>query len=629
MYCGQAITPYQFIEGHGYDIEHIIPRSKLFDDSFSNKVCACRECNAAKGSKTAYDFMLGRGENELNRYLDRVDELFKNGKISKVKRDRLKMSESEIPCDFISRDLRESQYISKKSLEILRQVIRNVYASSGNVTSFFRHVWGYDTILHDLNFPKYDEAGLTEIVEYETHGQKHQAKAIKDWSKRKDHRHHALDALVVALTRQGYIQRLNTLYALGKEGTDNQWEGLDKWAAEQPHFERGEVMDALDAVSTSFKAGKKLTTPGKRYERHNGKRVCVQDGLLIPRSPLHKETIYGIIKVDDGVKKIKYALDNLDLIQIPAIRELLVTRMAEFNGDRDLTLKSLKKRPLVFAGKEINSIKCYRKETVARYKIGAICYKDLRYIVDAKIRKIIADRFDEVGNNDKAFEKSLAERPLYSDATKKAEIKTVRILTNLKIDTLAGVRKDGTGKQVGFAQTQNNHHIAFYRNQEGSIEGSVVSFWDCVNRKKLGLPAIIKNPDEAWDILESNSNDEVVETVSRTMPTPDSKFITSLQQNEMVVMGMSDEEWRDAVNARDFSEINRHLYRVWKLSAKQYCFKYHTNTTAAILDGDKELKQFYIIASIPALMNLHPRKVKVSLLGKLQISEDDKENSMF
>src|SRR5690606_24076506 len=34
---------------------------------------------------------------------------------------------------------------------------------------------------------------------------------IKKWSKRYDHRHHAIDALVVALTEQSHIQRLNNL----------------------------------------------------------------------------------------------------------------------------------------------------------------------------------------------------------------------------------------------------------------------------------------------------------------------------------------------------------------------------------------------------------------------------------
>src|SRR5690606_25104035 len=40
-----------------YDIDHIIPQSRLFDDSFSNKVLVPRQSNLDKGSRTAYDYM--------------------------------------------------------------------------------------------------------------------------------------------------------------------------------------------------------------------------------------------------------------------------------------------------------------------------------------------------------------------------------------------------------------------------------------------------------------------------------------------------------------------------------------------------------------------------------------------
>lgn len=123
---------------------------------------------------------------------------------------------------------------------------------------------------------------------------------------------------------------------------------------------------------------------------------------------------------------------------------------------------------------------------------------------------------------------------------------------------------------------------------------------------------------------ESESTDEI----AWTMPPDGSTFIMSLQRNEMVVLGMSDDEWRDAVASKDICTINRHLYRVWKLSQGKYFFKYHTNTTAANEDGDREIKQFYQ-TSIQSLSALHPRKVRVSLLGKIDFPSDDKENFML
>lgn len=630
MYCNKTVTPYQFIEGHGYDIEHIIPRSRLFDDSFNNKVCSCRECNAAKGAQTAFDFMKSRSEQEFNSYLDRVDELYKANKISRTKRDRLLMSASDIPDDFIERDLRETQYISRKSMEILSGVIRNVHASSGMVTDFFRHAWGYDTILHDINLPRYEIAGLTEEAEFETHGQKRMAHRIKSWSKRKDHRHHALDALVVALTRQGYIQRLNTLNALSNGNhNDEKWNGLDKWAEERPHINRQEVIKALEEVAISYKSGKKLTTPGKRYIRKNGKRICVQTGIIVPRAPLHKETIYGRIKVDDGYKELKYALRNIELIENDDIRQQLATRLQENNGDIAMTIKSLKKSNPEINGKPIEKVRCYREEIVVRYPLESVTHKDISYIVDSHIREIVKERFSEVGNADKAFVKSLAERPLFSDKARTHQIKAIRLISGLNPATLAGVRKNESGETIGFAQKRNNHHLALYKKPDGKIVENVVSFWDCVKRKQAGLSPIIKNPSEVWDITIANGKSDLFNDIAPTLPPYDSKFIMSLQRNEMVVLGMSDEEWADAIDSNDISAINKHLYRVWKLRAGEYCFKFHTNTTAAIEDGDKEIKQFYIISSISALIALNPRKVTVSILGKFNNLSNDKESSML
>lgn len=629
MYCNSPITPYRFIEGHGYDIEHIIPRSRLFDDSFNNKVCACRDCNAAKGAMTAYDFMKGRTEQEFNSYIDRVDELYKANKISRTKRDRLMTSGAEIPEDFIERDLRETQYITKKAMEIMRSAIRNVYASSGMVTDFFKHAWGYDTILHDINLPRYEAADLTEDVEYESHGQTHIAHRIKDWSKRKDHRHHALDALVVALTRQGYIQRLNTLNGKGQSNQSEEWLGLDKWASQRPHILRGRVIDALESVAVSFKSGKKLTTPGKRYIRKNGKRVCVQTGITVPRAPLHKETIYGRILVPDGEKKLKFAIENLNLIVNSTLRRQLVDRLTHFGGDKTLTLKDLKKNPLTLKDKIMETVECFREECVVKYPIETIVFRDVRYIVDNHIREIVEERFAEVGNNDKEFQKSLAECPLCSDKDGKHRIRTIRVITGYKIPKMAAVRKNEQGAVIGYAQKQNNHHIAFYRNPDGKIVESVVSFWDCVKRKNCGLPIVIKDTANAWDTLIGLGDSEYTEELAANMPMPGSEFLMSLQRNEMVVLGMSDDEWNDAVATNDIRALNRHLYRVWKLGVSDYCFKYQTCTTASTDDGDEELKQHYRVRSIPALLALHPRKVKISLLGKIILPSDDKENSML
>ena len=95
-----------------FDIEHIIPQAKLFDDSFSNKTLEARQVNIEKSNSTALDFVTTKyGDTKAEEYTSKVDHLYKCGAIGKAKRNKLLMKESEIPQGFIERDLRETQYI--------------------------------------------------------------------------------------------------------------------------------------------------------------------------------------------------------------------------------------------------------------------------------------------------------------------------------------------------------------------------------------------------------------------------------------------------------------------------------------------------------------------------------------
>ena len=264
FYCGKMMDITQFLNGADVEIEHIVPRSILFDDSYSNKVCACRECNQAKGNMTAMEYMESKPAGDFEAYKQRVDDAFAEHRICKAKRDHLLWRRADIPEDFISRQERQSQYIAVKAVEILQQGIRRVWTSSGNVTFFLRHQWGYDEILHALNLPRYKQVEeLTEWVHYEHAGQEHEEERIKSWTKRLDHRHHAIDALTVALTRQAYIQSLNTLSAdITREEMIELVEGigkvynektslLDKWAKSIPHFSVQDVTKHLDLLTPS------------------------------------------------------------------------------------------------------------------------------------------------------------------------------------------------------------------------------------------------------------------------------------------------------------------------------------------------------------------------------------------
>ena len=630
VYCGRVLSISEFLGGHGGEIEHIVPRSLLFDDSFSNKACSCVKCNRDKGQQTAYDFMSSKTDNEFNQYIARVQDLYDNRKISKTKYTRLRTSKEEIPTDFLERDLRQSQYIAKKAREILREVCRNVYASTGSVTDFLRHNWGYDMILHNLNLNRYEMAGLVEDFTYEHDGQMHTERRIADWNKRLDHRHHAIDALVIALTRQSYIQRLNNLNGqrdnmfadLNSQSDDykERFHLLEKWAETRPHIPVADVACAADSIAVSFKAGKKLTTPGKCAIIRNNRRNIVQSGLVIPRGSLHEETVYGKIKCIDKGVKITQAFMKPHIIINSDIRNQVEDRIAMAGGDVAKAIKELKKNPILW-GKDkepLTVVDCFSEEYVVRYKIESIEYKNINDIVDEGIRRAVRERYELCGKDQKKFQASIAENPITIGKKTPMPVKTVRCFTGLKESSMVTVRKDSLNNNIGFAKTGNNHHVAFYRNADGKIETFVTSFWTAVRRKMIQLPAIITDPAGAWDHIFNLPESETVAEVASSLPAPDLTYVGSMRRNEMFIMGLSEDQLNDAVANNDLKTITAHLYRVQKLAFNDYYFRLHTATTVGESKAEKDSRK-YLRTSYKSFTDLNPCKVRVNPIGEITI----------
>src|SRR5690606_7239189 len=194
---------------------------RLFDDSFSNKTVVFKKDNLDKGNMTAFDYIKSKyGEEKLNDFVERIENLFELGRknieegISKAKYQKLLKQEAEIGDGFIERDLRESQYIAKKAKELLFKITPSVVSTSGRVTDRLREDWGLINIMKELNLPKYRALNMTEVQELRNG---HKVEVIKDWTKRNDHRHHAMDALTVAFTKHNHIQYLNYLNARKNE----------------------------------------------------------------------------------------------------------------------------------------------------------------------------------------------------------------------------------------------------------------------------------------------------------------------------------------------------------------------------------------------------------------------------
>ena len=632
MYCGKNIGLASWLNGVDSEVEHIIPRSLFFDDSFSNKTCSCRECNKKKNNRTAYDFMASQGSEILNSYTARVAELLDKKAISKTKRDRLLTSKEEIPTDFLERDMRLTQYIAKKACDLLRESIRDVWASSGTVTAYFRHQWGYDRIIHDLNIPMYTKAGMVSTEEYLYKGQLVKRDVIKDWNKRKDHRHHAIDALTIALTRQGYIQKLSNLSAYHEDifkevkmsgNSKDCGSLLSRWADSLPHFPTSEVSDKIAGIAISTKCVNKLSTPGKRKIRRGKKTIVVQRGVVIPRGALHEESVYGKILLPDGYKKIKNVFTFPHLICDKTIQEEIKRIIDSFGGDSELASKSInKKKPFIHptTKQPVETVKVWKEEYVMKKKIETLQLKQIPKVIDGRIRSMLEARATNCAD-EKAFQASFNENPMRLNPMH-SPVRSVRIATGLKPESMANARKDSMGDGIGFVKTGSNHHVAYYRNQKGKEICLKLSFWDAIMRKKAGIPLIVKDTREAVDKMMLLRDEQMQESIAMQLPAADWQYLIHFAKNDAFILGLTDEEIQDALKYGNRSILTSHLYKVQKASEGDIYFRLHTDTSSEVNTQTSLLGTSIRCTSFNGLNKLNPKRVLISITGKIILADD-------
>jgi len=367
-YSGQPIPLSELFNRERYDIDHIIPQSRYFDDSFGNKVICEKSINKDKGNKTAMEYFEA-GSSTIRSVLSKIDYIdLVNKYFNGIKRKNL--FATSVPQDPITRQIKETQYISVRVKEELNKIVGNdnVKTTTGGVTDYLRNQWGLTDKFKNILLERYKKAQpLLAENEYEKYEKtfdekkkereknslpfnemkqekeqfvetynknftqfKNNKLIIKDWSKRVDHRHHAIDALVISCTEPKHIKRLNDL---NKE--------LQTWLDKNrkdilPNFEGSpsELLDEIlnldsdkrESVFKQIERFKNIEMPWKGFPEAAGKAVCCvivsqkpKDKLLIQkdkagemqikiRGQLHKGTIYGKTQ---GVESYRIPLSKL------------------------------------------------------------------------------------------------------------------------------------------------------------------------------------------------------------------------------------------------------------------------------------------------------------------------------
>ena len=353
-YTGEVISLTKLFTEE-YEIEHIIPQSRYYDDSLSNKVICESAVNKLKTNQLGLEFIQNHhgekvriaGNKEVTIFTEEQYKEFVKKYYANNLAKQQKLLLNEIPEKMVARQLNDTRYISKYISEILSKIVRsdekdegvnskNVIPCTGKITTALKQDWGLNDVWNELILPRFERMNqLTQtqlFTSYNDRLQKNLPTVPIKYSqgfqkKRIDHRHHAMDALVIACATREHINYMNNQHALDKskdkkekqqsridlrtilcEKKNNNWQFKKPWRT----FTQ-EAKEALEHIVVSFKQNlrviNKATNYYEKWEEKNGvlvKKKVKQEGTnWAIRKPLHKETVSGKILLDRKIGKDK------------------------------------------------------------------------------------------------------------------------------------------------------------------------------------------------------------------------------------------------------------------------------------------------------------------------------------
>lgn len=263
------------------DIDHIIPFSASWDDSAANKVVCMRYANRAKGNQTPFEiFGKNRTINGRNYNWEQISQLANN--LPKSKRWRFEPNARQrFDADggFQARQLNETGWLARVARHYLTAVTDpyKIHVLPGKLTAMIRGKWGLNGLLPDHNF--------------------------SDSKNRKDHRHHAIDAMVAALTDRSLLHRMSSAYDEERQKIEIPlpWENL-----------RSDLDAALKAMTVAHKSDHGLG------------------------GQLHEDTAYGAIRDPEKeggatlvYRKAFLALNDKEILRIRdrRLRDLVIAHI--------------------------------------------------------------------------------------------------------------------------------------------------------------------------------------------------------------------------------------------------------------------------------------------------------------
>ena len=267
-FSGKKIRCSDILSG-AVEIEHLIPLSISLDPKRANLILCTRQANSDKGNRTPFEAFGsspdGYNWNEIYARAQRLPDS-KKWRFEKDAREKWFGEHA----DFLARHLNDTRYIGRLAKEYLEFVcpFNKIDVLTGRHTALFRRHWGLNSVLAE------DRGTESESSK----------KKIRD-----DHRHHAIDAIVIGMTTRSMLQRVSRAAKIFEDSGVAKFSeetGLDRIFAK-----RADGTSPIDPWQ-GFRNEVKYVVRGIVVS-HKIKRKKVAFGAT--DGQLHNDTAYGIV----------------------------------------------------------------------------------------------------------------------------------------------------------------------------------------------------------------------------------------------------------------------------------------------------------------------------------------------
>lgn len=301
-YTGLEIEFKEIFDRTMYEREHTLPQERVTLNSLKNLFMCETAINKAKTAMTGMEFIKKYGGKKVKGFrILTVDQYRKwvDDNVHDPQRREILLSE-QIPARFTDNQLNNTRYISRLASTLLSRIVRTedeqgalatgMVTVNGSVTAMLRHDWRMGEVWNKLIAPRFlrmnsevekltGEPSCLFGKEREIDGKMvfipEVPEQLRDGfeKKRIDHRHHALDALVVALTHRNHINYINNV-----AGSNNAIEALDIRRALKHKYTitkklKDKSQDTRFLPPAQYKEGGKVVPYRYTYTLQDGKAV--------------------------------------------------------------------------------------------------------------------------------------------------------------------------------------------------------------------------------------------------------------------------------------------------------------------------------------------------------------------